>query len=155
MALGCDHRRPPRRAGKSLWSKKGESGIIGATVPLTISNILTRFGPRPCFGYEPSGAGGGWLWATYAEVHASAKAVRTALQSCGVRPGAFVGICGVNCLEWVTAMLGVLLACSNGRRPRPRALPAPFWLCAQKSSRWFDVVYRPHVPAPCHRVRTA
>ncbi|KAK9139149.1 hypothetical protein Scep_008830 [Stephania cephalantha] len=47
---------------------------------------------------------GPYLWKTYKEVYEEVLHIGSALRKCGAEPGARVGIYGINCPQWVTAM---------------------------------------------------
>ena len=78
------------------------------TMCSTLENVFRIYANRPCIGYEKEKNEFSYL--TYDRVYSMASSVRDALWRHGMQPGSFIGICGVNSVNWLRIMLGTLMA---------------------------------------------
>ena len=84
-----------------------------------ISTALTAFHNRPALGQpwewpDPHGltslSFNGYRWATYGSLAGPVRRLAQALREMSPTPGSHVGICGMNCIEWIIADFACALA---------------------------------------------
>jgi len=82
--------------------------VVKTRICDTLENAFRLYADRPFIGYEREKNKFSYL--SYDRVYSMSSSVRDALWRHGIQPGSFVGICGVNCVNWIRIMFGILMA---------------------------------------------